>query len=299
MARMGLTVQQRRSLRWALLFISPWIVGFLAFTVYPVVTSFIFSFTNFNAIRFNPDFIGFRNYVQLFTRDRLFIKSLTNTLSYAGMLIVGATILDIFAAFLLNFKVRGLSLYRTALFLPVMTPAVASSLTWVWILNPKRGLINGLLARIGVEGPYWVASPRTALLSIAMVAIWGSGRAILIYLAGLKDVPQHLYEAAEIDGAGAAAKMWHITLPLLTPQMLFNLVTLLIHSLQAFTEVFIMTNGGPNNSTLLYGLHLYNRAFKDMQMGMASAMAWILFIIIFVLTVVLFRLSKNLVVYDR
>jgi len=299
MARRRLTRQQRRSLSWGLLFISPWIIGFMAFTVYPVVASFFFSFTNFNVINFDPDWVGFRNYVQLFTRDRLFLKALTNTLRYAGMLIVGATLLDIFAAFLLNFKVKGLSLYRTALFLPVMTPAVASSLTWVWILNPKRGLINGLLARVGVEGPYWLASPETALLSIVLVSIWGSGRAILIYLVGLKDVPQHLYEAAKIDGAGAWAKMWNVTLPLLTPQMLFNLVTLMIGALQSFVGPFIMTRGSPNNATLLYGLHLYNRAFTDMRMGLASAMAWIMFVIIFLLTVALFRLSKNRVVYER
>jgi multiple sugar transport system permease protein len=215
------------------------------------------------------------------------------------MLIVMATVVDIFAAFLLNLKVRGLSIYRTALFLPVLTPAVASALTWVWILNPKRGLVNGLLATIGIQGPPWLASTRTALFSLVLVSVWGSGRSILIYLAGLKEIPSQLYEAAEIDGANAWHRMWHVTIPLLTPQILFNLITMLIGSLQSFVGPFIMTGGGPANSTLLYGLYLYRRAFTNMRMGLASAMAWILFVVILTLTLLMLRASRRVVVYER
>jgi multiple sugar transport system permease protein len=290
---------ERRSLLWGLFFISPWVVGFLAFTVYPVFASFYFSFTDFNVINFHPKWLGLENYEELFTYDKYFKLSLINTFKYAGMLIAIATVLDVFAAFLLNLRVTGLSIYRTMLFLPVMTPAVASAMTWVWILNPKHGLINGLLARVGIDGPYWLASPRTALLSMVLVAVWGSGQAVLIYLAGLEDIPTHLYEAAEIDGANGARRMWHITLPLLTPQILFNMITLMIGSLQAFAGPYIMTGGGPNNSTLLYGLYLYRRAFQDLSMGYASAMAWILFVIILALTLLMFRTSRRWVFYGR
>lgn len=294
-----MTPNKRRNLAWGLLFISPWIIGFLAFTIYPIIASLFFSFTNFNIIKFDPDWVGLRNYIQLFTQDRYFKLSLGNTLEYAVMLIIGATIIDVIAAVLLNQDVFGLSVYRTSLFLPVLTPAVAASLTWVWILNPKRGLINGLLARIGIDGPYWLASPRTALISLVLVAIWGSGRAILIYLAGLQDIPRSLYEAAEIDGANALQRAWYVTIPLLTPQVLFNVITLMIGSLQAFVGPFIMTGGGPANATLLYGLYLYRRAFENMRMGLSSAMAWIMFVIIIVLTWLMFRFSQKWVIYDR
>jgi multiple sugar transport system permease protein len=288
-----------RRVSWGLFFISPWIIGFLAFTLYPVLASFYFSFTDFNVINFSPNWIGLDNYVELATYDKRFWLSLINTLKYVGILIVLATVLDIFAALLLNLKVRGLSVYRTFLFLPVVIPSVAAIMSWIWILNPKHGLINGLLKAVGIEGPYWLASPRTALLSLALVAVWSSGRAILIYLAGVEDIPRHLYEAAEIDGANAWRRMWHVTLPLLTPQLLFNVVTLLIFSMQEFAAPFIMTKGGPANSTLLYSLHLYRRAFLDLSMGYASAMAWILFVIIFALTLLLFRSSQRWVFYER
>jgi multiple sugar transport system permease protein len=299
MRRIKLGRQERRNLGWGLLFISPYIVGFLAFTVYPIIASFIFSFTNFNIINFQPDWVGLRNYVQLFTLDRYFPISLGNTFRYTAMLLVIATVVDIFAAFLLNLNVRGLSVYRSALFLPVLTPAVASALTWVWILNPKRGLVNGLLGMVGIVGPPWLASKRTALFSLVLLSVWGTGRSILIYLAGLKEIPTQLYEAAEIDGASAWRRMWHVTIPLLTPQILFNMITMLIGSLQSFVGPFIMTGGGPANSTLLYGLYLYRRAFLNMRMGLASAMAWILFVVILVLTLLMLRVSQRVVVYDR
>jgi multiple sugar transport system permease protein len=290
---------ERRKLAWGLLFILPWIVGFLSFTVYPVLASLYFSFTDFNVISFHPNWVGLENYVEMFKYDKYFKLSLINTLKYAVMLIAIATVLCILAAFLLNLRVRGLSIYRTMLFLPVMTPAVASAMTWVWILNPKHGLINGLLARIGIDGPYWLASPKTAMLSMVLVSVWGSGQAVLIYLAGLEDIPSHLYEAAEIDGANGAQRMLHVTLPLLTPQILFNVITLMIGSLQAFAGPYIMTGGGPNNSTLLYGLHLYRRAFRDLSMGYASAMAWILLLLILALTLIMFRTSRRWVFYGR
>jgi multiple sugar transport system permease protein len=298
MAHMPVSRHTSRNLGWALFFISPWIIGFLAFTLYPIVGSLYFSFTNFNVLRYEANWIGFGNYVEL-ARDNLFWLSLNNTLRYALMFVVLATFLDILAAFLLSLNVHGLSWYRTMIFLPVMTPAVAAAMTWVWILNPKHGLINGILAGFGIQGPYWLASPRTALFSLVLVAVWASGRAVLIYLAGIQDIPRQLYEAAEIDGASGPARMRYVTLPLLTPQMLFNVVTAIIFSLQEFSGPYIMTEGGPNNSTLLYGLYLYRRAFVDLRMGVASAMAWILLVVVLLLTVLVFRLSQRWVLYDR
>ncbi len=289
----------RRRLVWGLFFISPWVLGFLAFTLYPIAASFYYGFTNYNILNFTPRWVGTENYADLFTSDNVFWGSLRVTIQYVAMLVGLATVFDICIALLLNMNVRGLSLYRTVFYLPVMVPVVAATLTWVWILNPRHGLVNGLLDRIGVDGPLWLASPRTALFSLVLVAVWGSGRAVLIYLAGLKEIPSHLYEAAEIDGANPFRKMWHITLPLLTPQILFNVITMTIFSFQSIAAPLIMTGGGPNKATLLYGLQLYRLAFERLRMGYASAMAWILFLLILALTITMFYGSRRFIHYDR
>ncbi len=289
----------RRRLLWGLFFISPWLIGFFAFTAYPVFASLFYSFTNYNIINRSPDLVGWANYADLIQGREDFWRSLNVTFRYVAMLVGLATVFDIVIAMLLNMNVRGLSLYRTVFYLPVMVPVVAASLTWVWILNPSYGLVNGMLDRVGIHGPAWLASERTALFSLVVVAVWGSGRAVLIYLAGLKEIPQHLYEAASIDGANPWRKMWAITLPLLTPQMLFNVITMTIFSFQSIAAPEIMTGGGPNRSTLLYGLQLYRVAFERLKMGFASAMAWILFLIILVLTIFMFYGSRRFVHYER
>ena len=289
----------RRRLLWGLFFISPWILGFLAFTLYPIAASLYYGFTNYNILNFTPKWVGTENYADLFTADHIFWGSLRVTIQYVAMLVGLATVFDILIALLLNMNVRGLSLYRTVFYLPVMVPVVAATLTWVWILNTRHGLVNGMLDRIGIDGPLWLASPRTALFSLVLVAVWGSGRAVLIYLAGLKEIPSHLYEAADIDGANPFRKMWHITLPLLTPQILFNVITMTIFSFQSIAAPLIMTNGGPNKATLLYGLQLYRLAFERLRMGYASAMAWILFLLILALTIAMFYGSRRFIHYDR
>lgn len=282
-----------------MVFISPWLLGFILFTAYPILISFYYSFTDFNLIDLTPQWVGTRNYVEMFTRDPLFGMSLVVTFRYVALLIVISTVIDILIALLFNANVRGLAIYRTLIFLPVMIPAVASAMAWIWILNPRHGLINSLLASVGLPGPYWLASPDTALLSLVLMGVWASGRSILIYFAGIKEVPSHLLEAAQIDGAGVIARARHIILPLLTPLIFFNVVTMLIFAFQEFTAPFVMTNGGPANATLFYGLHLYNRAFMDFNMGYASAMAWILFVLILVLSLLLFQTSRRWVTYDR
>ena len=243
--------------------------------------------------------VGWDNYAELLEGRYDTWKSLRVTLRYVGMLVALATVFDVIIAMLLNMKVRAFSIYRTIFYLPVMVPVVAASLTWVWVLNPNYGLVNGLLERIGIKGPAWLASQRTALLSLVFVSVWGSGRAVLIYLAGLKEIPMHLYEAADIDGANAWHKMWAITLPLLTPQMLFNLITMTIFSFQSIAAPEIMTGGGPNKSTLLFGYLLYRVAFENLKMGFASAMAWLLFLVILNLTLIMFYGSRNWVHYER
>ena len=289
----------RRRLFWGLFFISPWLIGFFAFTAYPIVASLFYSFTDYNIINRTPHMVGWGNYADLLEGRYDTWKSLRVTLRYVGMLVALATVFDVIIAMLLNMKVRALSIYRTIFYLPVMVPVVAASLTWVWVLNPNYGLVNGLLERIGIEGPSWLASQRTALLSLVFVSVWGSGRAVLIYLAGLKEIPMHLYEAADIDGANAWHKMWAITLPLLTPQMLFNVITMTIFSFQSIAAPEIMTGGGPNKSTLLFGYLLYRLAFENLKMGFASAMAWLLFLVILTLTLIMFYGSRNWVHYER
>ena len=284
---------------WGLFFVTPWIIGFLAFTVYPFFASLYFSFTNFNIINFSPRWVGLDNYIELFTADPLFWTSIGNSIKYAALLLVAATIFDIFIAYLLSLNVRFLSIYRTIFFFPVLVPVVAASLTWIWILNPKFGLMNGLLDLLGIQGPKWLASPDTAMLSIVFIAVWGSGRAVIVYLSGFNDIPRQLYEAADIDGASGLQKFRRITLPLLSPQIFFNVITLIIFSLQSFSEVYIMTQGGPANSTLLYAVNLYNRAFRDYAMGYASALAWIMFLLILGLTLIIFKFLSGRVIYER
>ncbi|MBM4457065.1 MAG: sugar ABC transporter permease [Chloroflexi bacterium] len=291
--------QRTRNLFWGLFFVSPWIFHLFAFLVYPIFASLYFSFTDFNMLLYKGDWIGLGNYRELFEGDPMFFISMRNTLWYSFLaLSIGVTV-DIIAALLLNMKVWGLAAYRTILFLPAMVPGVAAAMTWVWILNPKHGLLNAMLASIGIDGPYWLASPRTAMISIVMVTTWASGQMILIYLAGLQDIPTHLYEAAEIDGANAWHRMRYVTLPLLTPQVLFNLVMGSIGTLQEFARPYVMTGGGPANSTYTYGMYIFHRAFQAMRMGLASSAAWMLFVVVLILTIIILRSSRRWVVYER
>ena len=284
---------------WGLFFVAPWIIGFIAFTAYPFVASLYYSFTNFNIINLTPRWVGLDNYVELFTADPLFWISIGNSIRYASLLLVFATLFDIFIAYLLSQNVKFLSIYRTIFFFPVLVPVVAASLTWIWILNPRFGLMNGLLDLVGIKGPSWLASPDTAMYALIFIGVWGSGRQVIVYLSGFNDIPSQLYEAADIDGASGLQKFRRITLPLLSPQIFFNVVTLIIFSLQSFSEVYIMTQGGPANSTLLYAVNLYDRAFRDYAMGYASALAWIMFLLILCLTLIIFKFLSGKVIYER
>jgi len=278
------------------LFIGPWLLGFLVFTLGPFLSSIWLSFNRWDIVT-PPVWVGAANYRALMTNDDLFWKSLLITIKYATAAVPFGVVAGVLLALLLNCNVRGISVYRTVLFLPSIVPAVASSVVFVWILNPQIGLVNALLKRLGVIGPAWLADTKWAFWSLVFMSLWGVGGSMVIYLAGLKDIPTYLYEAAIVDGAGPFTRMRRITLPMLTPVIFFNLVMGVIGAFQYFTQAFIMTNGGPEESTTFYALYLFNRAWRYMDMGYASAMAWILFFIVVVITTLLFKSQRKWVHY--
>jgi multiple sugar transport system permease protein len=294
-----MTRMDRRNLRNGLLFAAPYLVGFLAFTLYPLIASIYYSVCQYNVIK-PPVFIGLENFRALFTEDPLFWKALYNTLFFTAFSVPLGLCFSIGLAMLLNQKLRVMSVYRTIFFLPTIVPIVASAVLWLWVLNPESGLINGLIRQfLGVDGPGWIANERWSKPSLILMSLWGVGGAMVIFLAGLAEVPQSLYEVADIDGAGRWAKFRHVTLPMLTPTILFNLVMGLIGAFQYFTQVYVMTGGkgGPVDSTMLYALYLYRNSFYYLRMGYASAMAWLLFMVILASTLAVLASSKKWVHY--
>ena len=294
-----MTRMDRRNLRNGLLFAAPYLVGFVAFTLYPLIASIYYSLCQYNVIK-PPVFIGLENFRTLFVEDPLFWKALYNTLYFTAFSVPLGLAFSIALAMLLNQKVRAMAVYRTVFFLPTIVPLVASAVLWLWVLNPESGLINGLIRQfLGVDGPGWIANERWSKPSLILMSLWGVGAAMVIFLAGLAEVPQSLYEVADIDGAGRWAKFRHVTLPMLTPTILFNLVMGLIGAFQYFTQVYVMTGGkgGPVDSTMLYALYLYRNSFYYLRMGYASAMAWLLFMVILAATLAVLASSKKWVHY--
>ncbi|AEE95968.1 carbohydrate ABC transporter permease [Mahella australiensis] len=279
-------------------FALPWLLGFFIFMAWPIVDSFYLSFTSYNMLQ-PPKWIGFLNYKILFTQDKLFPISLYNTLYYVVFSLPISIILGIFIAVLMNQKVPGIKIFRTIYYLPNVVSAVAVSLLWQWIFDPNFGLVNTFLAQLGIEGPGWLMDESWSKPALIIMSLWGVGGSMIIYLAGLQDIPISLYEAATIDGANSWKQFWKITLPMLSPTIFFNLITGIIGGFQVFTQAYIMTAGGPVNSTLFYALYLYRKAFQDTQMGYASAMAWILLIITLLLTILVFKTSNKWVYYEN
>ena len=278
------------------LFLLPWGIGFLAFVIGPVAASFVLGFMDY-AIVTPPRFIGLENYIELFTDDR-FSMSMGNTLYYVLVFVPLHIVVALLLALLLNQKVRGIALYRTLFYVPSIVPIVAGAILWVWILHPEWGLINSTLRIVGIEGPLWLASLTWSKPALILMALWGSGSAMIIVLAGLQGVPQHLYEAAEIDGANRWQRFQHVTIPMLSPTIFFILVLSVIASFQVFTTAYVMTGGGPAESTLFYMLYLYRRAFVLLDMGYAASMAWILFVAVLALTLFQFKLASRWVYYE-
>jgi multiple sugar transport system permease protein len=282
-----------------MLFLLPWTIGFLAFTLYPMVASLVYSFSIYHSKQ-PLEWVGIQNYAQLL-KDDLFWKSLSNTIFLVGIGVPMTLLASFFCAVLLNLKVRGQSIYRVIYFLPSIVPTVASTILWKWILNPQTGILNTLLGYIGVQGPNWMSNPVWSKPGLILLGLWGMGNTIVIYLSGLQDVPIHLLEAAELDGANWWQRLWHVTIPLVSPITLFNLITGVIFMFQYFTQAYVFRGfqglGYPLNSTLFYSVYLYQSGFLWLKMGYASAMAWILFIVILICTLLLLKVSERFTYY--
>ncbi len=278
------------------LFILPWIVGFLTLTLGPIVASLYFSFTNYQLVK-PPVWTGLANYERLIN-DKLFWQSMRVTATYVAVSVPVGLVLAFGVALLMNQRVKGIGFWRTVFYLPNLVPLVAATMLWLWIFNPEFGLLNGALDRIGIDGPLWLQSQKWALPSLIFMNLWTVGGSTLIYLAGLQGIPSDLYEAVEVDGGGHMAKLRAVTIPQMTPVIFYNLILGLIAGFQVFAQPLIMTGGGPRYSTLFVVLYLYQNAFSNFRMGYASAIAWALFMVILVLTVLLFWLSNRWVYYE-
>jgi len=303
--------RQLRQLTAALPFLAPWLLGFATLIAYPFVASLFWSFTSYDMLS-SPEFVGLENYRRLaeeFVRGERFGLAVWNTVYFALVSVPLSIVLGVALAVMLSWNIRGRALYRTVFFLPSVVPAVASSVLWLWLLDPQAGLVNYLLTSAGLSGPGWFNSTAEAAWPLAwfrgtwgfgskdalvLMSLWGVGNFMIIYLAALGDVPVQLYEAAELDGAGPLRRFWHVTLPLLTPVIFFNLVMGLIHAVQAFTQVYIVSEGqgAPAGSTLMLSLYVFLAAFKYLEMGYASAIAWSMFVLIVLATWGLFRSSR-------
>ncbi len=294
-------VKKRRSLLWSetrdgYLFILPWVFGFIIFTAGPMLASLYISFTRWEIV--TPSvWVGGAQYVKLFNDDRFWL-SLYNTSYYVFIGVPLHLFFALLAALAVNMNLRGIHFFRTAYYVPSLTPVVANSILWVWIFHPEWGLANAFLEWIGLEGLYWLQDPRLAKPALIVMSFWSIGGQMVILLAGLKGIPMELYEAAAIDGANWWSRFWRVTLPLLTPALFFNLIIAIIGAFQVFTQAYIMTEGGPNYSTLFYLLYLFRAAFENFRMGYASAMAWVLFIVVLTFTALQFMLSDRWVFYE-
>jgi multiple sugar transport system permease protein len=276
--------------------ISPWLIGFLAFTLVPMLIALYLGFTDWDLFG-NPRWTGLANYARM-AGDPLFRQALKVTTIYTLFYVPMEMIGGLGLALLVNQKLRGVGVFRTIFYLPSVLAGVAYVVLWMWIFNPQGGLLNTLLAAIGIQGPRWLIDPAWALPSLLLMTFWGWGRAMVIFLAGLQGVPPELYEAAAIDGAGSAARFRSVTLPMLTPTILFALILSVISTFQTFTSAFVATNGGPLDATLFYVLYIYRQAFQFFRMGYAAALAWVLFLIVLVLTLILFRSGQFWVYYE-
>jgi multiple sugar transport system permease protein len=286
---------RRNEAFWGILLALPAILGFVLWQFIPMVGSLFIGFTDWR-LTGSPDWIGLQNFERIF-RDRLFFQALRVTAIYAVFSVPLGLALAFAIALLLNQKVRGLPIFRTIFYIPSIVPVVASSVLWIWLFNPDFGLLNAMLRSIGLPKLQWIYASNTVIPSLILMSFWGIGGTMLIFLAGLQGVPNHLYEAVDIDGGNLWHKFRNVTLPMMTPTIFFNLVLSVINALQTFTQGYIMTNGGPNNASLFYALYIYRKAFQQTQLGYASALALILFLLITVLSFLLIRSSSSWVYY--
>ena len=288
---------QRHQARWGFIFILPWLVGFLVFTAGPMLASLYLSLTKYDL--HTAKFVGLENYSRLMTRDPLFWKALNNTVVYATFSVPLGVAGSLAIALLLNQQIRGQRIFRTLFYLPSLVPAVASALLWQWIFNADNGILNRVLGLFGAPRIEWLQNEHWTLPAFILMSLWGvGGSRMIIFLAGLQGISENYYEAAKLDGATSWQQFKTVTLPLLSPVMFFNLILGVIGSFQVFTSAYIMTSGGPNNASLFYALYLFRNAFEYFKLGKASALAWILFLILLGLTAIQFRVSKRWVYYE-
>lgn len=294
-----LSIRRRQEAFAGYLFILPWIIGFLVFFAGPIIASFALSFTRWNIVG-DPIWVGLGNYETIFSEDLRFKKAVWVTLKYALMYLPLEVACGIGLAVLMNLKLKGIGVFRTLFYMPSVVPQVAAAMVWVWMLNKRYGVINSLLNEGGIEGPNWLGNPEYVVPSLILIALWGIGGSAIIYLAGLQNIPEVLYEAARVDGANAFQRFFRITLPMLTPTIFFQFVLGLIGVFQTFTPAFIAAGetGGPLQSGLFYMLYIYNRGFVSLRMGYASALAWIMTLFILIITVIVLRSSRYWVHYE-
>lgn len=289
----------RKSLFYGLLFTSPAILGFLIFTLGPMIASLVLSFTDYSVFKDRTSFIGFGNYVRMFSgADDYFYPSLGATFYFVVLRVPAVIILSFLIALLLNMNVKGRAFFRTVVYLPSIVPAVASAMIWMWLLNPDLGLINTLLNAVGLPGSLWLYGESSVVPAVVLTSLWGIGGTVIIFLAGLSGIPRQYYEAIDVDGGGWFSKLRHITVPLVSPTIFFNAIMTIIGSIQVFNEAYILTQGGPNNKSLFYVFYLWRTGFRDTEMGYASALAWVLFLVILFFTFIVFRTSKSWVYYE-
>lgn len=278
------------------LFILPWLIGFLVFALYPILSSLYYSFTDYDIIS-SPKFIGLDNFRELF-QDELFYKSIVVTLKYTFISVPLGLFLSLIFAMLINMKIPARGFFRTAMYFPSMISGVSMSLLWFWIFNPEAGIFNYILSLFGVKGPAWFLDEKFAMWALIIMTFWGVGAGMIIFLAGLQGVPSSLLEAARLDGAGKWRTFWSVTFPMISPVFLFQLIMAVIESFQVFTQAYVMTQGGPNYSTRFYVFNVYVSAFKDFRLGYAAAMAWLLLLAILIVTVIIMKTSNRFVYYE-
>ena len=279
------------------MYVSIWIFGFLLFQLYPFICSLVYSFTDYDIFS-KPEFVGFANYIKLFTKDKEFWNSLIVTLKYTFITVPGKVVLALIIAVILNKNLKGINFIRTVYYIPsLLSGSVAVAILWK-VLFMNDGFVNSLLGCFNIEPVKWLGTPDMALVTICMLEIWQFGSSMVLFLAGLKNIPTELYEAASVDGANKWVQFWHVTFPLLTPVVFFNLIMQIIHALQEFTSAFIITNGGPNHGTYLMGVKIYEDAFQNLKMGYASAASWVMFVTILLITMLVFKSSSAWVFYN-
>jgi len=286
----------RRRLMQGLLFVCPWLLGFVGLQLYPMLLSLYLSLCRYNTLT-PPRFVGLDNYRTMLLADEYVWTSISNTL-FMMLELPASVVLGIGTALLLNRAARAIGLFRTLYYLPYVLPSVSTGLLWLWVLNSDQGLVNALLGLLHIPGPSWLKDAQWAKPGFMLMDLWGVGGSTLIYLAALQGVPQHLHEAAELDGAGPWARFRHVTLPAVSPTIFFLVVTGALGVLQYFAQTFVMTKGQPENSTLFFGLYLFQNAFEYFRMGYACAMAWLLFLVALLATYLIFRTSARWVYYE-